>query len=106
MHIGSVKLNRSGVKDMAIILAPLALFFVPMAWLTGNHSLCLIKNIFGVECFGCGITRAIVSAVQLHFAEAYHYNKLIVVVFPLLMYIWIKTLYSLVNLFKSTPMKL
>ncbi|MCL1973240.1 MAG: DUF2752 domain-containing protein, partial [Bacteroidetes bacterium] len=84
--------QMGNMGNIVIILAPLLLFFLPMKWLQGEHSLCLIKNIFGVECPGCGITRAFVSVVQFHFIDAWNYNKLIVIVFPLLAYVWGKTL--------------
>ena len=86
------------IKDIGIIITPLLLFFIPIEWLQGEHSICLIKNIFGVECWGCGITRAIVSTVQFEFTEAYRYNKLIVVVFPLLVYIWSE---SVIKVYKN-----
>lgn len=86
------KINWWLLKDILIIIAPLILFLWPMEWLENGHSICLIKNIFGCECYGCGITRAIVSAVQLDFGNAFNYNKLIIIVFPLLLYVWFKTL--------------
>lgn len=92
MRVGSRKIEWRSIKDIGIIITPLVLFFLPIEWLQGERSVCLIKNIFGVECWGCGITRAIVSTVQFEFTEAYRYNKLIVIVFPLLVYVWGKTL--------------
>ena len=100
-HLGSLKVNWRLVQDMGIVITPLVLFFVPMEWLTGKHSLCLIKNLFGVECWGCGMTRAIVSTVQFQFVRAYSYNKLIVVVFPWLVYIWAKTIQRMLRPKKS-----
>lgn len=82
------------VKFAIVVLFPLLLFFIPIDWLNGQHSICLYKNLTGHECFGCGITRAVVSAVQLHFEAAFHYNKLIVIVFPLLVYEWTKIVYK------------
>ena len=70
-----------------------------MEWLQGEHTVCLIDNIFGVECWGCGITRAVVSAVQLHFRQAWEYNRLIVIVFPLLVYVWGRTVINLWHTF-------
>ena len=81
--------------NTAIVIAPLALFFMPFEWLEGEHTLCLFTNVFGVECWGCGITRAVVSALQLRWAEAWEFNRLVVVVFPLLIYVWICTVIKL-----------
>ncbi|MDR2389017.1 MAG: DUF2752 domain-containing protein [Tannerellaceae bacterium] len=68
---------------------------LPPEFLRSGHSLCLIKNLWGRECYGCGITRAIVAAVQLDFEAAYHYNRLVTVVLPLFVYVWAKTLVKL-----------
>jgi hypothetical protein len=43
---------------------------VPLDWLHKQPTICLVKNIFGVNCFGCGITKAVVSGVQLNFTKA------------------------------------
>ncbi|MDR1341225.1 MAG: DUF2752 domain-containing protein [Prevotellaceae bacterium] len=51
---------------------------------------------FGHDCYGCGMTRAVISAIQFDFNSACIYNKLVVIVLPLLMYIWIKTLIKLI----------
>jgi hypothetical protein len=77
-------------KVCGLFLLPFLLFFVSLDNLDGKRSICLIKNIFGVECWGCGITKSIIAAIQLDFVRAFHYNKLIVVVMPLLIYLWIK----------------
>jgi hypothetical protein len=76
----------------AYIILPIILFFIPLEWLNKQHSICLIKNIFGVECYGCGITRAIISGVQLDFNKAIEYNKMVIIVLPLFIYEWFKKL--------------
>ena len=34
------------------------------------------------------MSRAVLSVIHFDFVEAYHYNKLVIVVFPLLCYLW------------------
>ena len=63
-----------------------------MNWIIGEGSVCLIKNLTGLDCSGCGMTRAIFSVIKLNFIEAYQFNKSIVVVFPLLSFLWLKQL--------------
>ena len=89
--------NWKLLKDIGILIIPAVLYFIPIEWLDNGHPICLVKNIWGVECFGCGITRAIVSVVQLNFEAAYGYNKLIIIVFPLLFYIWFRTLVAVLK---------
>lgn len=63
----------------------LVLAVLPAAWLEQAPSLCLFKNAFGIECFGCGMTRAISSALHGHLAAALAYNRGVVVALPLLL---------------------
>ena len=37
---------------------------------------CVFFSITGVECPGCGMTRAILSAFKLDFKEAFYYHKM------------------------------
>lgn len=73
-----------------IILIPLILYIIPLEWLENQHSVCLYKNLTGKECYGCGMTRAVLSAIHFKFANAFQYNKLVIIVLPLLVYIWAK----------------
>ena len=77
------------------MLIPVVLYFLPLDWLKNQHSICLYKNLTGHECYGCGMTRAILSALHLQFENAFHYNKLFIIILPLLIYIWAKTIFDL-----------
>ncbi len=43
---------------------------------------CPIKYLTGISCAGCGMSRALISAVTLNFAEAFAYHPLWVTVLP------------------------
>ena len=64
------------------ILEGIALF-IALYFLTkiSYSSLCLIYNFFGIKCFGCGMTRAFISILQLDFISAVNYNILSVPLF-------------------------
>ena len=49
-----------------IIIAVIAMMFYK----------CPIKAIFNIDCPGCGMTRALKSAIQLDFAQAFSYHQL------------------------------
>src|SRR5713101_5948119 len=71
-------------------LLPLALITIPTAWLEGRRSVCLIRNLFGIKCPGCGMIRAMSYIFHCDLKGAFHSNKLVVIVFPLLCYTWLR----------------
>jgi len=77
-----------------ILILPVILFIIPFDWVREQHSVCLFKLVTGNECYGCGMTRAVLSVIHFRFEDAIHYNKMVTIVFPLLIYIWIKTLFN------------
>lgn len=62
-----------------------ALCLVPAERLAGGPVLCLFKRLFGIECLGCGMTRAISAALHLEFGRAMDANSLVAVVLPALL---------------------
>jgi len=82
-------------KLCALLLLPFLLSMFSLDELEGKRSICLFKNVFGIECYGCGITKAVISSIQLNFTRAFKYNKLIVVVLPLIVYLWVKEIVKL-----------
>ena len=70
------------------MLLPCIFLLVPTSWFESRPSICLIRAVFGVRCPGCGMTRAISCVFHGDFKKAFSYNKLVVLVFPLLCYTW------------------
>ena len=58
-------------------------------------SLCPIKNLFGISCFGCGMTRGFISILSLDFKTAYKYNVLSI---PLFISIALYFIFSLIDI--------
>jgi hypothetical protein len=50
---------------------------------------------FDTECYGCGMTRAVMHFIHFNFTEAMTYNKLVILVLPLLILGWLKLVLSL-----------
>lgn len=80
-------------KIVFFILLPLYFSTKSLDTLDHERSFCLFKNIFGHECWSCGMFKATIACLQLDFARAFHYNVLIIIVFPLLVYLWGKELF-------------
>lgn len=58
-------------------------------------SLCPIKNIFGISCFGCGMTRGFISILHFDFKAAFEYNVLSI---PLFVGIGLYTAFALADI--------
>ncbi len=86
------------IKLFLLLLLPVVLYMIPTKGVYSGESICIFTNIFGVECWGCGITRAIFSALYFRFAEAWEYNRLVIIVLPLLLLLWLKTVVRLMKL--------
>lgn len=87
--------QSNSIKLLLLLSLPIVLYTIPEESIYNGKSICLYTNIFGVECWGCGITRAIFSALYLRFTEAWEYNRLVTIVFPLLVFEWIKSVVRL-----------
>lgn len=73
---------------IALLSLPLLIILISPEYLSQGESICLSKRFFNVECYGCGMTRAAISLTQFKLYEAWEYNKLSFIVFPLLGYLW------------------
>ncbi len=71
----------------------IVLFFLPKDYFDEGQSVCLSVVIFDIQCYGCGMTRAIQHMIHLDFMEAFHYNKLSFIVFPLFVFMILKEFY-------------
>ena len=72
-----------------LIALPLPFIILPANYFDSGESLCMSKLLLHRECFGCGITRAIQHAIHFDFTRAWHYNKLVVLVLPVFILLWL-----------------
>lgn len=80
-----------------LLIAPVVLLILPANFFDKGESICLSKVLFDIECYACGLTRAVQHAIHGDFAGAYQYNKLVAVVLPLLFLWWAKNLAELLG---------
>lgn len=76
---------------VAICLVPIAMALVPMRALNAAPPVCLYTIATGTHCWGCGMTRALCSAVRGEFLAAFDYNARVIVVLPVLFFVWLRT---------------
>ena len=86
---------RVRIERTAGVAAFVVVFFlwtIPPATLEHWPSICLVRYIFGIDCPGCGMTRALSLALHGDFSGAAENNSMIVAVAPLLFFIFIRGL--------------
>ena len=74
---------------IALLLFPIFLWVLPSDFFdSSNMILCPSRLIFGIECYGCGITRAVMHMHHFELEDALFFNVLSVVVYPGLVVVW------------------
>jgi Protein of unknown function (DUF2752) len=76
---------------MAITLwmaIPLLLWIVPADYFDYGTSICPSQVLLHKECPGCGLTRAVQHAMHLDLVSAWHFNKLVVIIFPIMIMLY------------------
>lgn len=83
------------IKFYLWLIIPFILLLLPATYFDTGESVCLSQLVFDKECPACGITRGVQHAIHFNFNEAWEYNKLFVVILPVLIFVWFKTLIRL-----------
>ncbi|MDR1390036.1 MAG: DUF2752 domain-containing protein [Treponema sp.] len=82
---GNARFSSGCRRRLLVVIVLGALFFlVPKAYLGDTFPLCAYRLLLNRTCIGCGTTRAVWSVLHFKFIEAYEYNKMIPITFPLL----------------------
>ncbi len=77
------------------------LLLLPADFFDTGESVCLSVQFFDMQCYGCGMTRAIQHLIHFDFHEAYDYNKLSFVVFFVLFTVWIQEIRRILRRLKQ-----
>lgn len=73
---------------IALIACPIVLWILPSDFFNDGAIICLSRLIFNIECWGCGLTRAVMHFHHFAFEEAFFYNYAVVLVYPALVWLW------------------
>lgn len=87
--LGPGRLDARAKVALALLL-PLAFALIPTRWLEAHPAPCLFRALLGVRCPGCGMTRAVSCALHGRARDAWGYNRLVVVLLPLLAFEWLR----------------
>jgi len=80
-----------------MVLGPVTLFLLPYDYFDKGSVKCLSQTILDLECWGCGMTHACMRIIHFRFEEAWEFNKLSFIVFPILCYLYSKELFDTVK---------
>ncbi len=82
--------NFDKLKLGLLIIIPVVLLILPANVFDDGQSICLSMLLLDIECYACGLTRASQHFIHFDFQTAMEYNKLVVIVVPLLSLLWLK----------------
>ena len=73
-----------------LLCTPFVLWLLPSDFFDGGGGvvLCPSRLLFGLECLGCGMTRAIQHMHHFELADAMYYHSAVVVAYPALALVW------------------
>ena len=73
-----------------LVVSPFVLLFLPETFFD-QGTVCLLR-FFNLECYACGMTKAILHLLNFNFDIAYNYNKLSFIVLPVLILYYFREL--------------
>lgn len=81
--------NVQRVWLIALLLAPIILWILPADFFDdGKIITCASRLLFDVECWGCGMTRAVMHFHHFQFEDAIFFNTGVVAAYPFLIWLW------------------
>ena len=81
-----------------LLLVPIVLWALPADFFdNGKIALCPSKLFFNIECFGCGMTRAVMHLHHFDMDDAVYFNRGVFLVYPGLVVVWCMWVYKAVK---------
>ena len=84
--------NKSIFKIILLLSIPIITLIMSFSKIDNGQTICLFNNILGIDCAGCGITKSIICAIKGEFQQSIQYNFNVIIILPLLLFIWMKQL--------------
>lgn len=80
---------------------PVILILLPKDYFDKGTSMCLSVLLFHQECYGCGMTRAIMHLIHFDLESAIYFNFLSLIVFPILAIVYLSWFLKVLKKIKS-----
>lgn len=100
--VNTLKTKKLQIKLFIYLIVPILIFMIPVEGIEASPVPCLSRLILQRECIGCGITRACINAIHFNFERAFAYNKLVIIVLPLCIYVYLYTIYKIYKKLKES----
>ena len=81
-----------------LLISPIVLILLPATFFDSGNTICLSVLLLNLECYACGLTKAIQHLIHLEFNEAIKFNKLSIIVFPILIISYLRELFRVYKL--------
>lgn len=89
-----------------LLATPIVLWILPAdIFDNGKVILCPSRFLFDIECFGCGMTRAIMHMHHFEIDEAVYYNVGSLAIYPALIGVWCLWVYNASKTLGIWPVK-
>ena len=90
-----------GIRLFIRVLIPIVLIALPATYFDNGKSLCISRILFNEECPACGLTRACMHLIHFEFEQAFEYNMMCFITFPVIAAFWAFMFYKELKLFRQ-----
>lgn len=92
-----LQINKLIILFIVNVILLLFLYNIPIINNPILENLCIYKNLFGKECWNCGMTRAFLSILHGKYAMAISYNWKSIIIFPITILIYLHSWYKFIT---------
>lgn len=80
-----------------MLMIPIALWILPKTAFDHGPTTCVYTLVTGTNCMGCGMTRACMRLIHFDILGALEFNRLSILVFPILAFFYAKYFLELIG---------
>lgn len=86
----TIKVTFYYVTLIVLITLPIVLFILPADFFDKGQNISLFALLGYEDFYSQGMTKACMHLIHFNFEQAYAYNRIAFIAFPILMYLWIQ----------------
>lgn len=80
--------NKNTFRIIRIFIYAICFFYLLLKEPNGESVfiICPFRNLFELDCYLCGMTRAFICSFHFMFIDAINYNPLVIIIYPLFVF--------------------